>query len=505
MAIDSKRIAKNTVYMYIRLIVVMLVTLYTARVVLDKLGAEDYGIFNAVAGVVGMLSFLNNTLAKGTSRFLTYALGKNENKLLSETFTTAFISHFILATVIIVLLEVIGVWFVSHKLLIPEERLTAALWCFHISLFITFLGIIQVPFTASIISHEDMNVYAYIGLFEAGAKLGIVYLLSTISSLDKLIFYSFLLAAVQLILFVFYFFYCRNKYQETKAPLYFKKDILKDMLGFSAWNLVTHIAVTLRVQGTNIIIGMFFKPVVVAAQAIANQVTTTLMNFVYNFTTALNPQIIKSYAVGDYDDSKKLTLESTVFVFDLVLLICLPFLFTIDTILNIWLVDVPEYTVVFCRFILIAQILDVFNVTFYTPMMASGKLKSNSICAILVEAIKIVVLYILFRLGLSIMWLQYIYIASTALWSFFIKPTILHKEIGYGSKELIECYVACAKVLIPSMFFSFVVYFFVGDSLFQQIVLFVVTALIVCVFSLSFMKKSLRTRLFSLVLSKLKK
>lgn len=505
MAIDSKRIAKNTVYMYIRLIVVMVVSLYTARVILDKLGADDYGIFNAVAGVVGMLSFLNNTLAKGSSRFLTYALGKNDNKLLSETFTTALISHFILAIIIILLLEAIGVWFVSHKLVIPDERVAAALWCFQISLIITFLGIIQVPYTASIISHEDMNIYAYIGLFEAGAKLGVVYLLSAIASIDKLIFYTCLLAAVQLILFFFYFFYCRNKYLESRAFWVFKRNILKDMLGFSGWNLITHVAVTLRVQGTNILIGMFFNPVVVAAQAIANQVTTTLMNFVSNFTTALNPQIIKSFAVGDYEESKKLTLESTVFVFDLVLLICLPFLFTIDTVLNIWLIDVPEYTIVFCRYILIAQILDVFNVTFYTPMMASGKLKTNSIWAIIVEVIKIIIIFVLFKLGMSIMWLQYIFIMSTAIWSFFIKPTILHNEIGYGRKELIECYISCAKVLIPSALFSFMISLLIEDCLLQKILLFFAIILIVFISSLSFMEKTLRMRLLNLLLSKIRK
>ncbi len=490
--------------MYIRLIVVMAVTLYTARVVLDKLGAEDYGIFNAVAGVVGMLSFLNNTLAKGTSRFLTFALGKDDRQSLSETFSTALISHLILAVIIVLILEFVGTWFVSHKLIIPENRMTAALWCFHISLIPTFFGIIMVPFSASIIAHEDMNIYAYVGLFEAGAKLGIVYLL-TITTLDKLVFYSCLLAVVQLFLFVFYVLFCRKKYSESRASWVFKKNILKDMLGFSGWNLITHFAVMLKVQGTNILIGMFFKPVIVAAQAIANQVTTALMNFVYNFTTALNPQIIKSYAIGNYEDSKKLTLESTVFVFDLVLLICLPFFFTIETVLNIWLVDVPDYTVVFCRFILAAQILDVFNVTFYTPMIASGKLKTNSIWAIALELLKFLFLYVVFKIGMSVLWLQYSLIFFTAIWSFLVKPAILRNEIGYEWKELLDCYFSCGKVLIPSIILSSVLYLIIGDSLFQQIILFCGIVIIVSVNSLLFMKSSLRKRLFELVLAKIVK
>lgn len=504
MPIDSKRIAKNTIYMYIRLIIVMAVTLYAARVVLDKLGAEDYGIFNAVAWVVGMLSFLNNTLAKGTSRFLTYELGRGYKKTLSDTFSTAIISHIILAILIVILLELVGVWFVSNKLIIPEERMNAALWCFQLSLVPTFLGIILVPYSASIIAHEDMGVYAYIGLVEAGAKLGIVYLLS-VTSFDKLVFYTFLLALVQLLLFVFYFVFCRRNYAETKPSKVFKKDILKEMLGFSGWNLFTHFAVMLSVQGSSVLLGMFFKPVIVAAQSIANQVTTALMNFVYNFTTALNPQIIKSYAVGDYEDSKKLTLESTVFVFDLVLLICLPFCFTIETVLGLWLVDVPDYTVVFCRFILIAQIFNVFNVTFYTPMMASGKLKTNSIWAIAMEVIRFIILYVIFKAGGGVLWLQYSVIAATVIWSFAIKPGILYKEIGYNRQELIDCYISCGKVLVPSVVLSGILSAFIGSGLVNHVVLFVCIVIIVGGNSILFMKASIREKLLYMVHNKLKK
>lgn len=504
MAIDSKRIAKNTLYMYIRLAIVMAVSLFTARVVLDKLGAVDYGIFNAVAGVVGLLSFLNNTLAKGTSRFLTFSLGKGDIKQLLETFSTAFLSHLVLAFTIIIVLEIIGIWFVSNKLIIPDDRMNAALWCFHLSLIPTFFGIIMVPFSASIIAHEDMGVYAYLGLFEAGAKLGIVYLL-TITDIDKLVFYSCLYAVVQLLLFMFYLIFCRKKYVESKGPLVFNTRIFKKMISFSGWNLITHFAMMIRVQGTNILISMFFNPIIVAAQSIANQVTTTLMNFVYNFTTALNPQIIKSYATGNYEESKKLTLESTIFVFDLVLLLCLPFCFTIDTILNIWLIEVPDYTTIFCRFILISQILDVFNITFYTPMMASGKLKTNSLWALIIEVVKFIVVFVLFKAGLDVLWLQYLLVATTVIWAFFIKPSILCKEIGYGLRELFDCYWACAKVFVSSVVLSFLFYFILNDGIANQIILFVSIVLIVCANSFVFMKKSLKRRLMFYVLNKIKR
>lgn len=494
--VNAKRIAKNTIYMYIRQIVVMVVTLYTARVILDKLGATDYGIFNAVAGVVGLLSFINNTLAKGTSRFLTFELGRNDVKKLAETYSTSFFSHIVLAIGVVLVLEIVGPWFISNKLIIPEIRMNAALWCFQISLIQSFIGIVMVPFTATIIAHEDMGIYAYVGLIEAASKLLIAFLISR-TSYDKLIIYSLLLLIVQFLIIVFYFIYCRKQYSETRRLLVFNKKILYEMLGFSGWNLLTHFAVTLQVQGRNILIGMFFEPVIVAAQAIANQVTTALMNFVYNFTTAINPQIIKSFAEKDYESSKKLTLESTVFVFDLVLLICLPFCFTIDTILGLWLVNVPIYAAKFCKFILISQIVGVFNITFYTPMIASGKLKTNSILAIIMEVVKFVILYALFKYGFGVMWLMYISLASTSIWAFFIKPYILRSEIGYEWKRLASCYVSCGKVFAPSLIMSIVLNRLFNDGLINQIILFVSVAFVVIVWSIVFMDASFKRKMIS--------
>ena len=349
-----------------------------------------------------------------------------------------------------------------------------------------------------------MNVYAYLGLFEAAAKLIIAYLI-TITSFDRLIFYSCMIASVQLVISLFYMFFCKRKYAEANATLVFKKEVFKDMLGFSGWNLVTHFAQMISVQGRSILISMFFMPVVVAAIAIANQVTTTLMNFVNNFTTALNPQIIKTYAEGEYQASKKLTLETTVFVFDLVLLICLPFIFTIDSILNLWLVEVPEYATQFCQFILVNQIIGVFSITFFTPMIASGKLKTNSIWAVSMEVIKFVVLYILFKIGMDVMWLMYIALLSTVIWSIFIKPSILIKQIGYDWGSVNNCYLLCVKVLVPAVVLSLLLNMVTGEGLVQQIMLFLGVALIVIGCSIVFMKASLRKKMKCLILTKIKR
>lgn len=502
---DNKRIAKNTIFLYFRMIIIMAVSFFTSRVVLDKLGVNDYGLFNAVAGVVGMLAFLNNTLAKGTSRFLTFELGNGNMDKLKRTFSTAFFSHIMLMIIMLVVLETAGIWFLNHKLVIPEDRLWAAHWVYQFSLVTMCISMVQVPYTSSIISHEDMSLYAYLSIGEAVAKLLIVYILS-VSTFDKMVLYAALLSSVQLLTFGVYYVFCRSRYVESALMRVFDKSIFKEMLGFCGWNTIAFLAESLKLQGSNILINMFFRPSLVAAQAVANQVTTMAMNFVYQFTTALNPQIIKSYAAGDYEDSQKLTLQSTVFVFDLVLLICLPLYFVIEPLLDIWLVEVPEMTVDFIRIALISQVLGVFNVTFYTPMLASGKLKSNSMWGLYLGCGQFVVIYILYKLGYDVLWLPYILLLSTVIYAFYIKPRILYKEIGYKIKDMAICYWNCFKVLLPSVLIAAGVnYLLTPDTLIEQGVMLLIAVLSVSACSFLFMEKSLRIRVIELVKNKIKR
>lgn len=502
---DNKRIAKNTIFLYFRMIIIMAVSFFTSRVVLDKLGVNDYGLFNAVAGVVGMLAFLNNTLAKGTSRFLTFELGNGNMDKLKRTFSTAFFSHIMLMIIMLVVLETAGIWFLNHKLVIPEDRLWAAHWVYQFSLVSMCISMVQVPYTSSIISHEDMSLYAYLSIGEAVAKLLIVYILS-VSTFDKMVLYAALLSSVQLLTFGVYYVFCRSRYVESALMRVFDKSIFKEMLGFCGWNTIAFLAESLKLQGSNILINMFFRPSLVAAQAVANQVTTMAMNFVYQFTTALNPQIIKSYAAGDFEDSQKLTLQSTVFVFDLVLLICLPLYFVVEPLLNIWLVEVPEMTVDFIRIALISQVLGVFNVTFYTPMIASGKLKSNSTWGLYIGCGQFVVVYILYKVGYGVLWLPYILLMSTMIYAFYIKPRILYKEIGYKIKDMIICYWNCFKVLLPSILISVGVYYCLNPkTLILYVIMLFCTAMTVMVCSFIFMEKSLRKIIIKNVKNKLKR
>ena len=444
---SNKRIAKNTIFLYIRMIFILGVSLYTSRVVLDKLGVDNYGIYNAVAGVVAMLAFLNNTLSTGTSRFLTFDLGRGDVSKLKQTFSTAFFTHLILALIVVAVLETAGLWFVENKLVIPPERMHAAKWVYQISILTTFIAITQVPYTSAIIAHENMKVYAYVGVFEAVAKLVIVYLLS-ISPMDKLVFYAILVAVVQLLVAFGYRVYCVRNYEESRISATFEKSTFKEMLSFSGLGLIANVSYILSTQGLVVLINMFFQPAIVAAQAVGNQISAAMMQFVNNFKTAINPQIIKLYAAGDLAASRKLTLESSVYVHELVLLLALPLIVVMDPLLHLWLVEVPPYTVIFAQCIVLKQIFDVYNSTLYTPMIASGKLKSNSWAAVWLGIGAFVLLYVLLKLGFDVMWVQYISILQVVLFSYIVKPYILCKEIGYSWKEILTSFWKSLRVSV---------------------------------------------------------
>lgn len=449
---NYKRITKNTMFLYFRMILIMGVTLYTSRVILDKLGVEDYGLYQVVGGVVGMLSFLNGTLSIGTSRFLTYELGTGNAEKLKRTFSTGFYTHVILALIVVVLMETGGLWFLYNKLIIPAERLDACFWVFQLSIFTTFVVITQVPYTATIMAHERMGIYAYISIFESFAKLGVCYLLS-VSSYDKLIFYAILIAIVQLLVAAFYRIYSIKIFIETKLLLVFDKSILKSMLGFSGWNIMANITETLKSQGIMVLINMFFAPAVAGAQAVANHVSQAIMQFVNNFRLAINPQIIKSYAARNEKASRKLTLQTTVYCFDLILILGLPSIIMMDKLMEVWLVEVPNYAIPFTQWVIICNIVNTFNASFYIPMMAANKIKSNSFAAVFIGIGQFVILYFLLKLGFGPMWIQYMGVIMAISFSLLVKPLILIREINYHPQEILMCYWNCIKVMLIACVF----------------------------------------------------
>ena len=497
---DNKRIAKNTLFLYVRMLFVMGVSLYAARVVLDKLGVDDYSLYNVVGGIVGMLSFLNGTLSIGTSRFLTYELGRKDGNRLSLTFNTTFYAHLALGILFIFLLETGGVWYIYNKLVVDASRLDAAMIVFQISIFASLIALIQVPYTSLILAHEEMGVYAYVGVFEAVAKLGVIYALVA-SDTDKLILYAILIAVVQLLVTICYMIYCHRNYSESRLKLLYDKTIMKSLLSFSGWNVLANLSETLKLQGYIILLNLFFQPFVVAAQTIGNQVAGAMMQFINNFRNAINPQIIKLYAAGEYEESKRLTMSTTVLVFDLVLLLGLPTIFVMDTIMGLWLVEVPPYAVLFTQYIIAQRILSTFDASFYIPMMAEGKIKTNSVLASFSGPGLFILLYFIYKLGGDVMWMQYLGLIVLALFGFIIKPYLLvHDEKGYNYTDFVPCFFSCMKVTALSVGLSYLFYCVVGNTnIYSSISLFLLSVFSVLVSSYIFMSSEMKSKLMEMV------
>lgn len=503
---NKKRIAKNTLLLYVRMILVMGVSLFTQRVVLDKLGATDYGIYGSVAGVVAMLGFLNGTLSTGTSRFLTFEIGRGNFERLKNTFSTAFYSHLFLAAIVSVLLLTGGIWFVQNKLIIPDDRMVAAVWVLVISVFTTFVSITQVPYTSVIIARENMSIYAYMGLFEAFAKLAIAYLIS-VTHWDRLIFYAVLLAIVQITVALVYRFFCVRNYSESHLTKKFDKPIFKQMLGFSSWSLIANVSYILGTQGLTVVMNMFFSPVVIAAQTIGNQISGAISQFRSNFSTAINPQVIKLYSQEQYAESRKLNLETSVYIFDLMLLLCLPIIVLMEPILNLWLVDVPQYAVIFSQYTLICQLTGVYNTTLYTPMTASGRLKENSYASVFVTILGVVSLFFMFKAGWDVMWVQYMALFQSVVYAFFVKPAILCKYVpDYTWKEIMLCTWQMIKVSIAPVLIAIAIYKYMpSNNIGIMILNCAIIMLSVCISSFTFMDHTMRNKLITLVITKFQK
>ena len=499
---DNKRIAKNTMFLYFRMILIMGVTIYTSRVVLDKLGVDDYGLYNVVGGIVGMLSFINGTLSIGSMRFLTYELGRKDENSLHQTFCTTFYTHLSLALILTLFLETIGLWYVYEKMVVPEGRFDTILWVYQISILTSAINVTQVPYTSLIMAHERMGIYAYISIFESIAKLLVVYLIC-LSSYDRLLVYSILLALVQISVAFLYSLYCVKKFKESRLHFIFNKDIFRGMMGFSGWNIMANLSETLNLQGIVVLINLFFAPYVVAAQAIANQISGAMMQFVNNFRTAINPQIIKLYASGEREDSKKLTLDTTIYCFDLVLMLGLPAIVVMDKLMDIWLVEVPPYAVIFTQWIIIRQIVSTFSASFYIPMMAANKMKVNSVASVFSGIGAFVVLYILFKIGCGPMWIQYIGFLSALMFSLLIKPYVLCKDIDYSFVEILKCYWTCIKVAFVSCLLSIPFVNLLDNTIIQSVIKVIITFLAVVIASYLMMEKSMREKCVSIVKRKI--
>ena len=371
---SNKRIAKNALMLYIRMFISMVVGLYTSRVVLATLGEKDFGVYVVVGGVVAMMGFLNASMSGATSRFLTFELGRGDQKRLTETFSSALIVHIGIALLVFVLAETIGLWFVCNKLVIPEGRMSAAHWVYQLSIVCAMVGIIQAPYNASIIAHEKMDFYAYVEILNVVLKLLIVYLL-VIGDFDKLILYSFLHFAVVVIILLIYRFYCLRKFKETHFHLIWKKDILKPLLGFSGWNLFGNLGNVAWQQGINIVANLFLGVIVNAAIGISTTVSNVVNLFSSNIVTAFRPAITKQYARDNIDEMSNLLILAIKITLVIFIAVAIPMSIEVDYILNLWLVKPPEYSNLFIQCILLSIVFETIRYILNIPIHAQGNIK----------------------------------------------------------------------------------------------------------------------------------
>lgn len=487
---NNKRIAKNTLLLYVRMLFMMTISLYTSRVVLNTLGVEDYGIYNVVGGIVAMFGFINSSMSSATQRYITFALGKENFENLHKVFSTALQIHVLIAILIVLLGETIGLWFMYEKMQIPADRIDAAFWVLQCSILSTVVMIVSVPYNADIIAHEKMSAFAYISVLEAVLKLAIVYILM-IGSADKLTIYALLLLTVQILIRFCYSIYCNKHFMETKYKHIWDKSLFKEMTSFAGWSLFGNLSAVLFGQGLNMLLNVFFGPVVNAARAIAVQVQGAIQQFVGNFQMALNPQITKTYAKGEMNEMHKLMFRSARFSFYLLFFLSLPVLFETDFILTIWLKIVPENTAIFLRIMICTSLIYSLANPLIIANQATGRVKKyQAVCGSILLLI-LPVSYIVLKLGFPAYTVFIVHFVMETITQ-IARMIILRSLIEIHIKEYFKyIYIPVLKVVLFSLVFPLIVYSNMNANAlrFTTVVLSCVTSVILVTYTIGLSKR----------------
>lgn len=399
----NKLIAKNATVLYLRMFVTMAISFYISRIVLEALGVSDYGIYNVVGGTIVLIDVLVAALGGATGRFLTFALGKNDPDNLKKTFSTAAWVHIGLAGVFVLVAETVGLWFINTQLVIPEGRMVAANWVYQAAVINFAMAITQIPYSASVTSHERMSAFAYISIINALCKLGIAAIVLYYAG-DRLILYSILLMVMAISFRVYYRYYCIKHFEECHITRRFDKKLFKEMVSFSSWSMLGSITLTLKNQGVNILINRFFGTLLNAAAGVALQVQGVLYAFTGNIKVAFNPQIIKSYATSSFERTNELIGLGTKFTALVTTLTTIPFIFNMDFIMGLWLKEVPQGAVVICQILLFANFFNSFNTFINTAIVASGKIKHMNISLSIFYVSFLLGTYIVLKLTHSYVW-----------------------------------------------------------------------------------------------------
>ena len=441
---DNKRLARNTLYLYMRTLIVMGVTIFTSRIILDVLGVEDYGIYNVVGGFVSMFAVLSGTLTASSQRFIAFELGKKDSNV-KQIFSTTVSIHAILAIGLFALLECFGLWFLNHKMNIVSERMMAANWVFHCSVITFCVNLFSIPYNAAIVAYERMSAFAYISIFEVLCKLGAVYALYVIAY-DSLIVYAVFMLVVAIFLRCLYGIYCNRHFAECHYEFTLDRKVFREMMGFSGWNFIGSSASILNNQGINILTNLYFGVVYNAARGIAMQVDSAINTFVQNFMMALNPQITKNYAAGKYGQVNTMIYMGTKYAFFLFWIICLPIYLNTDFLLSIWLKEVPLYASVFIRLGIIYNLCQNLSQCLYIAMLATGKIKKYQIIVGGLSILAFPASWLFFEFGLPSEW---------GYWAMIIFSIICLMARLVILQDMIPCFSASLymkEVLLPIFF-----------------------------------------------------
>lgn len=412
---NNKRIAKNTLLLYFRMLLTVLISLYTVRIVLNTLGVVDYGIYNVVGGIVIMLSFLSNSLASASERFFAYEIGRKDIYQLKKTFSVTIISYLLIALFIFIVSETIGLLFLYKYVNIPIERFNAAIWVYQFSILSFLITIVTIPYNAAIIAHENMKVYAYVSILEVTVKLVIVYLL-VFFEFDKLKVYSFLIFGSTLIVRFIYYQYCKKRYEECNFRFkYWDKSLFNSLISYSSWNIFGNIANLLKDQGVNLLLNIFYGPVVNAARGLSYQISTTINGFSLNFTTAVNPQIVKSFAKGDLKHMKQLVYTGSKFSYLLLMTISLPLIIETPYLLTIWLKNPPEQSAAFTRLVLIDALITSLSYTIFAAIQATARIKKYQVIISCIVLLNLPLSYIFLKMGYGAIFTFFIAIVISTL------------------------------------------------------------------------------------------
>lgn len=485
---NTKRIAKNTIVLYLRMFLMLAINLFTSRVILKTLGVSDYGIYSAVGGIVSMFTLVSGALTNSVTRFLTFELGKGDPERISRVFSTSINVMLILGFVILIIGDPIGIWFLNNKMDIPTGRMIAANWVLQCAILTFLINLISIPFNATIIAHEKMSVFAFISIIDAILKLLIVYALY-ITHFDRLIIYAVLLLLVACTIRFIYSVYCHRHFQECKYRRVHDKELLKSMTSFAGWNFFGYGAKVVNDQGINLLMNVFFGVTVNAARGVAVQVKSAVTHFVTNFTMALNPQITKSYAAGDLSYMHSLIFRGAKFSYFLMLFFVIPLCLETELVLKLWLSIVPPHAVTFVQLTLIAATINVINDSIIKGLHATGKIKKYMIIVGTIEVLNFPFTYFAFRMGAAPEVSYYIFIGIYGclafLRVFLVKDLISLRFFDYFKQVFVRCFI----VTVPSLIIPFYLSLQMEDTILRLAVIVIVsmisTALSVYCFGLT--------------------